>query len=110
MASNRIPQHRGRYLLEDMDGESFVYRPTAKRGIYLSETAAVIWKLCDGTRNVQQIIDSLVDIYPDAAHDVRVDVADTIDELMRIGALEMVNLHESPAAPVDRGNDSTRPG
>jgi Coenzyme PQQ synthesis protein D (PqqD) len=94
MASNRIPQAHGRFLLEEMDGESFAYRPPAGQGIYLNETATVIWKLCDGTRSVQQIVELLVDTYPGAADEVLVDVSDTIDNLMRIGALKMV---DSPA-------------
>jgi hypothetical protein len=48
--------------------------------IYLNETATVIWKLCDGTRSVKEIIDLLVEAFPDAASDVRADVKETIDE------------------------------
>jgi hypothetical protein len=59
---------------------------------------------------VQQIIDILVDTYPDAADDIRVDVADTIDDLMLTGALKMVDPHDPPAVPVGRGTDSAQPG
>ena len=101
MASNHIPQRNGRYLLEEMEGESFVFRPPAEQGIYLNETATVIWKLCDGTRSVQQIVDFLAEAYPDSAADILNDVSNTIDNFMRIGALKMV----APPRPHQRHRD-----
>jgi Coenzyme PQQ synthesis protein D (PqqD) len=109
MGSKRIPQHRGRYLFEEMDGEGLVYRAAAKQGIYLSETATVVWKLCDGTRTVDEIIDFFVATYPDAADAVRTDVSETIDELIRAGALKFTEPQTPPAPPPGGESASTDP-
>jgi Coenzyme PQQ synthesis protein D (PqqD) len=84
MTTEPMPRRHERYTVEWMDNE--------KMAIYLNETATVIWKLCDGTRTVN--IDLLVEAFPDAASDVRADVRDTIDELVRNGALQL-----KPAPP-----------
>lgn len=95
METDLIPQRHGRYLLEEMGSESLVYRRPAKQGVYLNETATAIWKLCDGTRTMQQIADVLAENYPDAAEAVRADVIDAIDGLVRSGALKLVGPREA---------------
>jgi Coenzyme PQQ synthesis protein D (PqqD) len=54
---------------------------------------------CDGTRTVKEIIDLLVEAFPDAASDVRADVKETIDELVRNGALQLKPPHEAVGEP-----------
>lgn len=103
MSSTQVPRRRGRYMFEEMDGESFVYRRSAKQGVYLNETGTVIWKLCDGSRGVQQIIDVLVEAYPGATEAVRADVAETIDELVSNGALKLVDPQDASAEAVADG-------
>jgi pyrroloquinoline quinone biosynthesis protein D len=89
MTTEPMPRRHERYTVEWMDNESLIYRSPSKMAIYLNETATVIWKLCDGTRTVKEIIDLLVEAFPDAASDVRADVKETIDELVRDGALQL---------------------
>jgi pyrroloquinoline quinone biosynthesis protein D len=89
MTAESIPRRHERYAVEWMDNESLIYRSPSKMVIYLNETATVIWRLCDGTRTVKQIVDLLVNAFPEAASDVRVDVKETIDELVRNGALTL---------------------
>jgi hypothetical protein len=74
MTADPVPRRRERYTVEWMDNEALIYRRPANMAIYLNETATVIWHLCDGARTVKEIIDILVDAYPDAAADVRADV------------------------------------
>jgi hypothetical protein len=89
MTTDPVPAPRGRHVIEEIDHESLIYRRPTKAAIYLNETATVIWKLCDGSRTVQEIIAILVESFPDAAEDVRADVKETIDELVLAGALEL---------------------
>jgi pyrroloquinoline quinone biosynthesis protein D len=97
MTTDPVPSPRGRHVIEEIDHESLIYRRPTKAAIYLNETATVIWKLCDGTRTVQEIIAILADTFPDAAEDVRADVRQTIDELVGAGALELGD--SKPAGP-----------
>ena len=108
LRSALVPKRKNVLVLQLSD-EFLVYDKETSKAHCLNNTAAEVWKLCDGTRTVQQIIDILVDTYPDAASDIRVDVADTIDDLMLTGAVKMVDPHDPPAVPVGRGTDSTRP-
>jgi len=89
MAADLVPHRNRRYVLEEMDNESLIYRRPSKKAYYLNDTASAIWKLCDGARSVQEIISILVDAFPEAATEVRTDVRNTIDELVRTGAIQL---------------------
>ena len=74
-------------VVEDMDGEILLYRPSTHKAIHLNGTAAVIWRLCDGTRTVKDLVDCLVAEFPDAKPRIARDVQEAIDQLLREGAL-----------------------
>ena len=59
LETERILHLREGFLLERIDGEISVYHPTLTTAIYLNETGALIWELCDGNRSVGDIIDLL---------------------------------------------------
>ena len=99
MTADPVPRRRERYTVEWMDNEALIYRRPANVAIYLNETATVIWQLCDGARTVKEIVDILVEAFPDAAADVRADVKETIEELARNGALQLSAPQEAGAAP-----------
>ena len=81
MADLRIPVQRYTFVLEEMDDEALLYHEGLKKTIYLNETAAVIWKLCDGERTIQDIIDLLNQAYADSGDRVDADVAEAIASL-----------------------------
>jgi len=89
MADLRIPVQRYTFVLEEMDEEALLYHEGLKKTIYLNETAAVIWKLCDGERTIQNIIDLLNQAYADSGDHVNADVADAIASLAGEGALRV---------------------
>jgi hypothetical protein len=74
------------YFVEEMDGECLLYRLGAYKAIHLNESAALIWKLCDGTRSAQHIIALLGQEYPDNL-DLPADVHAAVELLIREGAL-----------------------
>jgi hypothetical protein len=78
--------HRPGCALEEMDGELLVYVEDREQVIHFNQTAALVWRLCDGSRTVADVVALLVDAYPDAPA-VRDDVRDTIARLVRCGAL-----------------------
>lgn len=87
--SDAIPIPLSGFQLEEMDGETLLYRHSLKKLIYLNESAASIWKLCDGQRSVQDIVALLADAYPEAANTLPVDVDEALELLLREGALRL---------------------
>jgi pyrroloquinoline quinone biosynthesis protein D len=87
MSPDGVPKPAFGFFVEEMEGEHLLYRLGAHKAIHLNETAAVIWKLCDGSRTVQQIVELLSKQYPDRAGEVASDVEDTIDQLVQEGVL-----------------------
>jgi coenzyme PQQ biosynthesis protein PqqD len=82
-----IPDTDTGYRLEAFDGELVLYHGTATQVIYLNETAALVWRLCDGQRTVETICDLLKESYPDTANQIEHDVIDALAELVQAGAL-----------------------
>lgn len=87
MLPDGVPKQAFGFFVEEMDGENLLYRLGAHKAIHLNDTATVIWKLSDGTRSVKEIVEILVEQYPDNAAQVAHDVNEAIDQLVQEGAL-----------------------
>lgn len=87
MMLNSRPKQAYGLFIEDMDDESVLYRVGSHRAIHLNATAAVIWKLSDGTRTVQELADFLKAEYPEDQADILPDVIDAVELLSREGAV-----------------------
>jgi hypothetical protein len=74
-------------VVEEMNEEVLLYRPTTHKAIHLNPMAATIWKLCDGTRTVKDLVDCLGAAFPAANSSIAHDVQEAIDQLLREGAL-----------------------
>lgn len=98
MGPNAVPKQAFGFFSEDLDGETLLYRLGAHKAIQLNETASVIWKLCDGTRSVQAIIDELRGFFPDQQSDVAADIQEALSLLVSEGAL------------IETGDVAARPG
>lgn len=70
------------YLLERFDGELTVYHPTLTTSLYLNETGALIWNLCDGNRSISEIIALLSSYYPENSAQIELDVIALIKRLV----------------------------
>ena len=86
-----IPIPRDGFRLEQVEGETLIYQHSQKKLIYLNESAAAVWHLCDGQRTIRNIIDLLADAYPEDATTVAADVSDAINSLVREDALQISN-------------------
>lgn len=87
MGPDVVPRQAFGFIAEDMEGETLLYRLGAHKAIHLNETAALIWKLCDGTRSVQAIIAELREVFPGSEADVGADVQEALKLLVSEGAL-----------------------
>ena len=70
------------YFLEKIDNEITVYHPSLTTSLYLNETGALIWELCDGKRTVTDVIDILLELYPESRGQIHNDVTDIISRLV----------------------------
>jgi pyrroloquinoline quinone biosynthesis protein D len=87
MTPQTVPKQAFGFFVEEMDGENLLYRLGGHKAIHLNDTATVIWKLCDGSRTVQDIIDLLKKEYPRSEAAVAADVREAVELLVSEGAL-----------------------
>lgn len=70
--------------------------------VYLNQTAAAVWKLCDGKRSTDEIARILVEAYPEEADIVAADVREVVQSLLREGVLRIVaEPRQMPAQKID---------
>ena len=82
MDAEKVVQLKQGFLLERIDGEISIYHPTLTTAVYLNETGAMIWELCDGSRSVADIIDILSDQYPESRSQIETDVKVIVSRLV----------------------------
>lgn len=85
MDTKRIVVIEPGYLLERIDNEITVYHPTLATSLYLNESGALIWELCDGERSIAEVIEVLVDLYPDNREQIADDVRSLLRRLLEKG-------------------------
>lgn len=84
-----IPHHSPDAQVQKFDDEVVIYFTLRKKAVYLNETAALIWELCDRTRTVADIVKLISDNYPDQIEQVREHIIEAIEQLWREGALRI---------------------
>ena len=87
MDLNKIPQKDDEFLLEDFDDEILLYHPGKTVSFYLNSQAAIIWDLCDGESSIREIIDALIENYPDAKDQMENDVVSSLETFVKNGAI-----------------------
>jgi pyrroloquinoline quinone biosynthesis protein D len=88
MTSASIPRQVSGFALQQMGDDVLLYHAGLTRTVHLNDTAALIWQLCDGQRQVDAIVAVLEDAYPEAATEVREDVLAALGQLQRDGVIE----------------------
>jgi len=110
MTPDTVPKQAFGFFVEEMEGENLLYRLGAHKAIHLNDSATVIWKLCDGSRSIQDIVELLEKEYPGSEAAVAADVREAIELLVGEGALLEVGA-ASPAeaeGTPDVGTDQPR--
>lgn len=77
------------YRVEEMDGELLLYHPQSTATLYLNNTAALVWQLCDGARTVAEIVEILSESFPDSGGGMDRDVLDALTSFRDQGALQL---------------------
>jgi len=99
MDLNKIPKQANGFAAEEIEGECLLYRIGSHKAIHLDKAGTVIWKLCDGSRTVQDIIDLIAKNYPGLEADVHADVREVVELLERDGALLEIVRPRTPPNP-----------
>ncbi len=86
---NKCPHQNKGYMLEELDGELLLYHLDRTTTVYLNNSAALVWHLCDGTNSIAEIIAFLQEKFPKAAGEIADDVNDALVELNGAGALSL---------------------
>lgn len=77
-------------LLEDMDGELLLYNPATAVTLHLNGPSAIVWQLIDGQRSVAEIVDVVLEAYPDQSDQIQDDVVEVITDLHQRQVLELL--------------------
>lgn len=79
---NKVVVLEPNYFLEKIGSEITVYHPSLTTSLYLNETGALIWELCDGKRSISDLIDILIELYPESSDQIHHGVIDIIISLV----------------------------
>ena len=82
-----IPRPIPGFQTQEIDGEVVLLHPTSAAILYLNQTGALVWQLCDGLRSVHDIILLLGDAYPESRKQIETDVPQIIAQFAAHGAL-----------------------
>ncbi len=74
--------------VEDTGDEVLVYLPGGDKTLFLNETAALVWRLCDGQRTGAQMIDLLLEAYPEAESEIGPQVQAALIDFVERGLVE----------------------
>ena len=83
----RRPRATSGYVIEELDGELLLFHPSSEIILHTNQTAALVWRLCNGEHNVAEIVALLGDAYPEASADIASDVPALLLELAGQGAI-----------------------
>lgn len=74
-----------------IDGDVRVYAPKSRQVLVLNETAADVWRLCDGTRTRREIAETLAARYREELPVVLPAITALIEQFTRHGLFEMTD-------------------
>ncbi len=89
MDQSKYPLQNEGYMLEELDGELLLYHLDQTKTVYLNNSAAVVWHLCNGTNTVADIIALLTVHFPESTDAIPADVEQTLQSLQDAGALSL---------------------
>ncbi len=79
------------FKVEKFDDEILLYAVSNTSGVYLNETAYLVWEMCSQDQTVEEIITLLEETYPLQKTTIRGDVTAAIESLVEYGALVVCN-------------------
>ncbi len=75
----------------EIDGEIVLYDPQRNRTHVLNATSAVVWRLCDGTRDFDQLVDDMSILFDMDSAVIARDLSRVLEDFGRAHLLRHVN-------------------
>ena len=85
----RIPRQKPGFELRMVAEHILLYHALGQTLVQVNQTAALIWGLCDGQRDLAGIAALLARAYPEAASSLEPEVGRAARRLLELGCLEM---------------------
>ena len=79
------------YRVEKFDDEILLYAISSTSGVYLNDTAHLVWELCGQGKRVEEIVTLLEKAYPAQRDEIRSDVLAAVRSLVDHNALTYDN-------------------
>jgi hypothetical protein len=76
---------------ERFDNEILLYSASISEGLYLNETAYLVWEMCSKHKTVEEIISLLKIAYPQQKEMIKNDVTQVIKSLVESSTLIICN-------------------
>ncbi|KAA3662092.1 MAG: PqqD family protein [Chloroflexi bacterium] len=90
MIDSKIPCQSADYQMEVLDDEIILFNQSGLKIMHSNQTGAIIWQLCDGQRNVADIVEILTATYPTSADEIHSDVYEILTILATHNAITWV--------------------
>lgn len=75
------------YVVEEFDQEILLYATTKSSGVYLNQTAYLVWQLCGQGKSPGEMISLLEKNYPSEKTTIHADVCAAVTSLVEYGAI-----------------------
>jgi hypothetical protein len=83
-----VPRQVTNIEIETFGDGVLLYHQTIREAVYLNNSAAVIWALCDGNNSVADIENILRNAYPEGKDAIQKDIKFTLERLQQNNAIE----------------------
>ncbi len=76
-----------KFKAEKFDNEILLYDASSSKGVYLNETAYLVWQMCENGLSAGEMIEVLEEEYSQHKAVIREDIVSAIESLVKSGAL-----------------------
>lgn len=91
MVDTQTPIVNEDFIVEKFENEILLYTVADTKAIYLNETAHLVWMLCKEDITIGEMIDVLVEQYPDHKDQIRGDVIASLENLIENGVITLAD-------------------
>lgn len=79
------------FRVEKFDDEILLYAVSNTKGVYLNDTAHLVWEMCGQGKSLEEIVTLLENAYPEQKVAIRSDVQSAVQSLVDNNALVINN-------------------
>ena len=85
----KLPRAKSDVEERELGGECLLYDPESKKVHLLNKTALMVWRACDGKKEIEELAEEIKkEFSPPADVDVVADIKESIQELRSLKLLE----------------------